>query len=109
VGHEQVDGRIVHMGQHHQVALLGQGHELLGHGAVGIRAVVQVELANAAVRAGARAARQLCQHHVVNGLVAEPAGVVRPVAVQPHQRHHGNARIAHLRQGRQRQRPGVGP
>ncbi|MNV29236.1 hypothetical protein D3C71_1204540 [compost metagenome] len=109
MGHQQVDGHIVHMGQHHQVALFGQDHQLLGHGAVGVGAVVQVELANAPVRPGRRAARQFGLHHGVDALVGKPAGVVRPVAIQPHKGHDGDTRLARLRQARQRERTRVGP
>jgi hypothetical protein len=109
VGHEWVNGGIVHMGQHHQLALPGQRHQFFSDGAPGVGAVVQVELAYAPVRTRRRSTRLLGQHHVVNALVAEPVRVVRPVAVQLHQRHDGNARIAHLRRGCQRQRPCVGP
>ena len=57
------------------LALLGQLHQLAGHGAVGVGTVVQVEFANATVRARCGAALQLGQHHFVNGFVMRPAGV----------------------------------
>ena len=43
---------IVDMSQHDQPALLGQLHQASGGGSVGVGAVVEVELAQAAIRTG---------------------------------------------------------
>jgi hypothetical protein len=76
---------------------------------LGIRAVVQVELADAAERTGLRAGRELLLHHRVDRRVAEPAGVVGAVAVQPNERHDGDAGRDRLRRCREGDRAVVRP
>jgi hypothetical protein len=79
--------------------LLGQRHQLFRDRAVGVGTVIEVEFTDAAVRPGGGAACQLGQHHLVDGLVAEPAVVVGPVAVQADEGHDGDTGGAGLGAG----------
>jgi hypothetical protein len=71
--------------------LLGQRHELFRDRAIGVGTFIEVEFTDAAVGAGGGAACQLGLDHFVDGLVAEPAVVVGPVAVQADEGHDGDA------------------
>ena len=109
VAHQPLDGRVVHMRQHGEPALARQLHQLDGHRAIGVGAVVEVEFTQAAVGPGRRAGSQLRQHHLVDRLVGEPAAVVGPVAVQAHERHHADAgRARRCRRRGQRRVPSLG-
>ena len=87
------------MGEYGKLFFFGKCHQPAGNRAIGIAAVVQMEFANALVRATRGTACIFGQHHVVDGVVAVPVVVVRTVAVQADKRHHGHTRGVGLRTG----------
>ena len=97
------------MGQHGQIFFLGKRHQFLGHRAVCVGAVIQVEFADAFERASRRAFYKLGLHHVKNGFVPEPVVVVGAVSVQADKGHYRHTGLARLRAAGQQFGAIVGP
>ena len=102
VREELLDRDVVDVREHDQVALLGELHQAARGRPVGVAAVVEMELAEAAVRARVGSRGELAQHHVDDRRVGMPAAVVGAVAVQAHERHHRDAGTARVARGSER-------